>query len=266
MQARIRLLTLMAAAACGSPPKVAAEVPAQSEVAAAVVPEPAPEPEPEPVVEEVPEEPAPEGHADFDPDNDYEVGPPPPLDGCYERLDDLGVTYKKARIGVGRKVDGVYTCGARQVVRYRKGPAKIKYNFSPLLTCRMALALHDLESVIQEEAQRAFGQNVAKIDHLGTYNCRKMANYDFISEHSFANGLDLRRFYLEDGTEITVKKHFKPKDENPTDPKTLFLRRLSNRCFDDGLFSVVVTPYFDRLHNNHIHVDLARYRVDGSRP
>ena len=148
----------------------------------------------------------------------------------------------------------------------RRVPAKIEYNFAPLLTCRMAVALVDLEAVIQEEAERAFESRVVKIDQLGTYNCRKMANFDMISEHSFANGLDLRRFYLENGEVITVKKHFRPKDENPSDPKTLFLRRLSNRCFDDGLFSVVVTPYFDRLHNNHIHVDLARYRVDGSRP
>ena len=48
--------------------------------------------------------------------------------------------------------------------------------------------------------------------------------------------------------------------------EVVFLRGLANRLYDEGVFSVVVTPYFDNLHRNHIHVDLARYRVDGSRP
>jgi hypothetical protein len=238
--------------------------------AAALEPEPSPEAEPESSPESSPEpepEPEPEGrrHADFDPDNDEVVGPPDPVEGCHEKLDALGVKYARARIGVGRKVDGVYTCGAHQVVRYRRGPAKIEYNFSPLLTCGMAIALVDLEAIVQEEAEAAFGSRVVKIDQLGTYNCRKMVNYDLVSEHSFANALDLRRFHLANGRTITVKKHFRPDDDDPSAPETVFLRRLSNRLWDEGVFSVVVTPFFDRLHNNHIHVDLARYRVDGSR-
>ena len=59
---------------------------------------------------------------------------------------------------------------------------------------------------------------------------------------------------------------FKPELETAEDPKTEFLRTLANRLYDEEVFSVVVTPYFDNLHYNHIHVDLARYRVDGSRP
>ena len=56
-----------------------------------------------------------------------------------------------------------------------------------------------------------------------------------------------------------------PDVESPTDGKTIFLRSLANRLYDEDVFSVVVSPYFDHLHRNHIHGDLARYRVDGSR-
>jgi hypothetical protein len=28
----------------------------------------------------------------------------------------------------------------------------------------------------------------------------------------------------------------------------------------------VLTPFFDDLHRNHFHLDLARYRNDGTRP
>ncbi len=206
-------------------------------------------------------------HADLDPDNDEEIGPPPPIEDCEQRLADVGITYKPARIGLGRKQNGVYTCGSKQVVRVRRGPGKIKYSkSSPLLTCGMALALADFERVAQEVAQRHIGARITQIDHLGTYNCRKMAAYDLISEHSYANGFDLRRFHFANGKTAGVLEDFKPALDSPDAPETLFLRELSNRLFDEAIFSVVVTPYFDRLHRNHIHVDLARYRVDGSRP
>ncbi|MCB9755830.1 MAG: extensin family protein [Myxococcales bacterium] len=206
-------------------------------------------------------------HADLDPDNDEVIGPPPPIEDCEERLAAAGITFKPARIGLGRKQGGVYTCGSEQVVRVRRGPGEITYSkSSPLLTCGMALALADFERVAQEEAQRHLGARIKQIDHLGTYNCRKMAAYDLISEHSYANGFDLRRFHLTSGEVISVLEDFRPEVDEPDAPATRFLRALANRLYDEGVFSVVVTPYFDRLHRNHIHVDLARYRVDGSRP
>lgn len=207
-------------------------------------------------------------HADLDPDNDFVIGPPESPDDCEDRLNAAGVTFKHARIGLSRpNEDGVATCGAEHVVRFRGGPGSIEYSRAPLLTCGMALALADFEQIVQDEAERVLGTRVEKIDHLGTYNCRKMVNYDLISEHSFANGIDLRRFHLEDGRTVTVYEHFAPKvDDADAEPEALFLRGLSRRLYDDDVFSVVVTPYFDRLHRNHIHVDLARYRVDGSRP
>ena len=237
----------------------------------AATPEPAPEPTPEPAHEPTPE-PAPEpervswGHADLDPSNDTQIGPPEPLADCEAQLEAAGINFKAARIGVGRKVDGVYTCGAHQVVRVKRGPGKIAYSSNPLLTCTMALALADFERIAQEEAERIVGARITKIDHMGTYNCREMVNFDLISEHSFANGIDLKVFHFANGESASVQGWFKPELATPADPKTEFLRTLANRLYDEEVFSVVVTPYFDNLHYNHIHVDLARYRVDGSRP
>lgn len=212
------------------------------------------------------EPPARRGRADLDPDNDAVIGPPEAIAECEQRLVDAGVTFKPARIGLGRKHDGVYTCGAHQVVRFKRGPGAIRYANAPLLTCDMALAMAELERVAQEEAERNLGSRIVAIDHLGTYNCRKMVNFDMISEHSFANAIDLRRFHLADGRTISVLDHFRPERGEDAPPEAIFLRRLANRLYDEDIFSVVVTPYFDSLHRNHIHVDLARYRVDGSRP
>ena len=75
----------------------------------------------------------------------------------------------------------------------------------------------------------------------------------------------MRRFHFAGGKTADVLRDFRPDEDEPPEAGR-FLRRLANRLFDDQVFSVVVTPYFDRAHRNHIHVDLARYRVDGSRP
>jgi hypothetical protein len=206
------------------------------------------------------------GHADLDPANDAQIGPPAPLPDCEARLRTAGVSFKPARIGTGRKKDGVPTCGAEQVVRFKRGPGAITYSSAPLLTCTMALALADFERVVQEEAERALGSRVVRIEHLGTFNCREMALYDLISEHSYANGIDIRRLKLADGRTLDVLEDFRPELAEPPDERGRFLRRLANRLFDEDVFSNVVTPFFDSAHRNHIHVDLGRYRVDGSRP
>lgn len=45
-----------------------------------------------------------------------------------------------------------------------------------------------------------------------------------------------------------------------------FLRAVSRRANDEDVFSHVLTPFFDAHHKNHFHLDLARFRADGTRP
>lgn len=207
----------------------------------------------------------PPGLADTDPHNDEVVAPPELIADCEERLRQAGVTFAAAELPLRQQKRG-YTCGAEQAVVYRAGPARIRYNGAPTLTCGMALALADFERALQEEALRHLGKRVVRIEQGGTYSCRKMTRYNtMVSEHSYGNAIDLRSFTLEDGRRISVERNFgKPEDE-PRDSRSTFLRAAARRAYDDGMFSVVLTPYFDRLHRDHFHLDLARYRVDGTR-
>jgi len=43
-----------------------------------------------------------------------------------------------------------------------------------------------------------------------------------------------------------------------------FLRRLTRRLYDENVFTVVLTPSFDRHHKNHLHLDGAPYTMDGT--
>jgi hypothetical protein len=211
---------------------------------------------------------SPYAYANIDPADDLIVAPPDPRPNCEADLAAAGIKFHRASLAVhteGKK--SKITCGAPEVILYLGSPEKINYSSAPLMTCTMALALARFETVIQEEAVRDFGKRVKKIDHLGTYSCREMANYPgWVSEHSYANAIDLAVFTLEDGRVISVLKDFQKTETEPTNKNALFLRTISHRAYDEDLFSNVLTEYFDKLHKNHFHLDMSRYRTDGSRP
>jgi hypothetical protein len=205
------------------------------------------------------------GHADLDPDNDRVVGPPAPVPDCAARLEAAGVSFRPASLPVKIMDRGAWSCGAEQIVEYRGSASAIRYNVPPLLTCTMALGIVRFERILQEEAAALFQSKVARIQHGGTYNCRRMARFDMVSEHSFANAIDLSRLTLVNGVTIDVVRHFGSRDHEPTSRESHFLRRVARRAYDENLFSVVLTPLFDPLHRDHFHLDMARYRVDGAR-
>ncbi len=204
--------------------------------------------------------------ADVDPDDDFVVAPPALIPDCEARLREAGVSFRAAELPVRAATAKHPTCGTPQAVVYLRGPAGIRYNVSPVVSCGMALGLARFEQALNEEAERYLGQKVARVEQGGTYNCRKMARYDFVSEHAYANAIDIRSVTLKNGRKITVLASFGKLDVAPKRPESLFLRALANRLYDEGTFSVVITPFFDALHRDHIHLDLARYRTDGSRP
>ena len=103
------------------------------------------------------------------------------------------------------------------------------------------------------------------IVQLGTYNCRRMAAYpDLVSEHSFANAIDIAAFVLANGRRVEVERDWVRADQPARSPAAQFLRRLTRRLYDEQVFTVVLTPSYDKHHKNHLHLDGADYSVDGT--
>jgi hypothetical protein len=217
---------------------------------------------PEPAMREPPEP----GRADLDPGNDEVVAPPDAVPDCEARLAREGIDFRKAELPLKVGERGGFVCGAEQVVEYRGSSSGIRYNASPILTCTMVLGLARFERVLQEEAEVHFAARVKRIDHAGTYSCRKMARFSsMVSEHSYANAIDLARMTLADGRTVSVVRDFGSLAAEPDRVEGRFLRRVARRAFDEAIFSVVLTPFFDARHRDHFHLDMARYRVDGTR-
>jgi hypothetical protein len=210
--------------------------------------------------------PRPGAYANLDPDDDYVVGPPEPRASCAKELEEAGVTFKSTPIPVHTARKSKIVCGAPEVVVFLKGPGKIQYNGAPVLTCGMALALASFERILQREAVARFAAPVVRVDQIGTYNCREVQAYPgTVSEHSYANAIDLTRFVLKSGRVIEVLRDFE-KGETTKTPAGDFLRVVTRRANDEDVFSHVLTPFFNAAHRNHFHLDLARFRQDGTRP
>jgi hypothetical protein len=209
----------------------------------------------------------PGAYANLDPDDDYVVGPPDALPDCEAELTKAGVKHGAASIPVHTEKKSKIVCGAPQLVTYHRGPGNIAYEPSPVITCQMALALASFEKIVQEEAQRIFGSPVVRAEQLGTYSCREVARFKgTISEHSYANAIDLSHFVLKNAKTVDVLRDFDMGDDPPKRPAGAFLRVISRRANDEDVFSHVLTPFWNRGHKNHFHLDLARYRSDGTRP
>lgn len=132
---------------------------------------------------------------------------------------------------------------------------------SPAITCPVAAGLALWEwHVVQPAAQRIFGQRVEEIDHLGSYNCRRIAGGEDRpwSEHASANALDIGGFRLADGTRIDVRR-----DWAGDGRKAQFLRAARDGACD--LFATVLSPDYNAAHADHFHFDQSRRGVLGWR-
>jgi hypothetical protein len=190
---------------------------------------------------------------------EWNTEPPEPVEGCEAKLAAAGVRFQAFRDPLRPAPGGRFRCGVEQGAKFLRGPGGIRYNRPPRLSCAMALALARFETVVQDEAKRWLGRPVERIVHAGTYACREMAAYPgWVSEHAWANAIDIDTFVLRGGREVSASRYA------ADDAAGHFLRALARRLVDEHVFSVVLTPRFDRLHRNHLHLDLARYQVDGT--
>jgi hypothetical protein len=167
---------------------------------------------------------------------------------CRALLDDAGLRYEVLPV-----IKGGFYCGYADGVRLQnKGIA----GFSPPATtsCVVTGALFLWQKqVIDPAAQRHFGVKVARIDTFGSYNCRGIrgGREGRWSEHATANAIDIAGFRLADGRRITVAGDWKNDGA-----KGAFLHEVRDGACD--IFSTTLSPDYNDLHRDHLHLDRGR--------
>jgi len=185
-------------------------------------------------------------------------------EGCEQTLRHGGLALAAWPLRPTALPGGV-VCEAPGGVAIRRGATGLRFQPPARVSCAFGLRLARFEGVVQEEAQAILGAHPVALGQLGTYNCRRMAAYpDLVSEHSFANAIDVATFTLKNGREVVVERDWVRADRPAKTAASRFLRRLTRRLYDEHVFSVVLTPSYDKHHRNHLHLDGAAYTVDGT--
>ncbi len=81
------------------------------------------------------------------------------------------------------------------------------------LNCKMAAALHKwLKTVVQPLAKKLLQATIVRIHNVSSYSCRNRYNdpKKRMSEHAFANALDIASFETAKGEKVSVLDHWGP--------------------------------------------------------
>jgi hypothetical protein len=186
--------------------------------------------------------------------------PPPAMDPdsqCRADLASMHVDFQAlSSFGEGR-------CSIANPVRLSAVPVPL--NRSGVVSCDMARTIVQFEqNVLMPLARKYFGQDVKRINHFGTYDCRVRrtetahnssksnlgtSKAGKLSEHAQGRAIDFAGVELADGRIVTVKDHWRG-----AGPSSTFLHELARQSC--SVFNVVLTPNHDRLHQDHIHMDV----------
>lgn len=196
--------------------------------------------------------------------------PPPqpqildPDAACLQELAALGVSFQP----VASFGDPGQGCGVANAVKV--SGIGTPWNRPGVVSCSMARVLARYQrEVLEPLAQKRFGQGLKKIHHAGTYDCRIRRNNSTataaalgaskggrLSEHSKGQAIDLLAFELADGTMVSVKR-----DWRAGGAKGAFLKDVAKASCKT--FNVVLTPNYDRFHQDHLHLDIGPYTLCG---
>ncbi|MEL7211276.1 MAG: extensin family protein [Pseudomonadota bacterium] len=118
--------------------------------------------------------------------------------------------------------------------------------------CPVALRLAMWEQHgLQPAAQELLSAQVARIVHIGSYNCRPIrttsGNAGRMSTHATADAVDIAGFVLSDGRRVSLLS-----DWEGDDAKAAFLQKAQvSSC---TWFKTSLGPEFNRLHADHFHL------------
>lgn len=165
-------------------------------------------------------------------------------------------TFAASRSALG----GPSVCGTERPYELSAvDDGRVRLKPAALLRCPM---IPQVERWIRESVNPAaryyLGSDVVEVSIAGSYSCRPMNHVSGakLSEHGYANALDVSGFTLADGRKISVKRGW-----NGGDAEQAYLRVVHRGACQ--YFTTVLGPNHDRAHNDHFHVDLARHGSDG---
>ncbi len=180
-------------------------------------------------------------------------------DGCLQKLIDLGIEFTIPTSTTMSNPDGYpdEVCDVYEPVSV--GGVINGVNFRPssftappsemYVQCGVALALWEM-------AELAKTRNITDFVHYGTYNCRFISGTTTLSEHAFANAIDIAGVATSSGESYTLLDDWEDGDTTPETPGGQLLYWLAQEMHAKKIWNIILTPEYNAAHDNHFHVDL----------
>ncbi len=122
-------------------------------------------------------------------------------------------------------------------------------NLGPV-QCSVAKAFGDWARFgVDRAARQILGSPVAKIETMGSYNCRNVAGTEVRSAHARAEAIDVAAFVLADGRRIVLKRDWQGGDAATRE----FLRVVHKSACKR--FGTVLGPEYNAAHQDHFHLE-----------
>jgi hypothetical protein len=120
--------------------------------------------------------------------------------------------------------------------------------------CGLVAALYWYEQRLGVLAREHLGQEIARIEHYGTFACRNVYNRAEArrSAHATGSAIDISGFRLKDGSVISILR-----DWGGDTPRARFLRAARDEAC--RFFGAVLSPDYNRAHANHFHLEIGGF-------
>lgn len=104
---------------------------------------------------------------------------------------------------------------------------------------------------VDRAARQIMGSPLARIETMGSYNCRTVAGTERLSAHARAEAIDVAAFVLADGRRISVLGDWTGGDNQAR----AFLQTVqASAC---KRFGTVLGPAYNAAHRDHLHLELS---------
>ena len=171
--------------------------------------------------------------------------PDPQLLACLAGLTADGAQFVRAA-----SLTDPLGCNAVAPLNLSVTPSGVTLSPPALVNCDMAQAISAWIAVGVMPAARAnLGQDVASLRIGASYVCRYQASGKKLSEHAFANAVDLMSFTFADGSVYAVGQV-----DAPDSKEAHFIAEVRRKACDH--FNTVLGPGADADHADHFHLDL----------
>ena len=170
---------------------------------------------------------------------------------------NAGVVRETSFIRARSALGGPSVCGALRPFKMTGASyGRVAFRPAALLRCQMVPQVEKwVANVLSPAAERYLGSPVVGVKIASSYSCRPIngTRGRRLSEHGHANAIDISRFYLADGREVTVKRGWRG-----SYAEKRFLHAIHRGAC--RYFTTVLGPNYNRAHHDHFHFDLARRR------